>query len=192
MSAGKIAAGAIVVSSVVAGALMYYLQVYAYYDEVSAEPGKEVVLTPIASQTPEPIVAEGFAGIDSESSPLRYRACFTTPLSLAMLTETYQMFDNPEPLIGPGWFDCYKAEEIGAALESGEALAFLSEPLGHYGMDRVVAIYGDGRGFVWNQINECGKAFYDGRDLPAGCPVPPTGAAPADAPAVPEASEGSN
>lgn len=187
MSAGKIAAGVIVLSAVVAAPLMYYLQVYAYYEPVTYEPGKEVVLTSLATGAPEPIVAEAVSGIDSDSSPLRYRACFTTPLSLSMLTETYQMYDHAEPLLGPGWFDCYKAEEIGAALESGEALAFMSEPLGHYGMDRVVAIYGDGRGFVWNQINECGKAFYDGRDLPAGCPVPP-----ANAPAVPEASEGSN
>ena len=79
----------------------------------------------------------------------------------------------PEPTIGPGWFDCYDAQKIGEALEAGEALAFLSEHLAHYGMDRVVAVFPDGRAFAWHQINECGKAFYDGRDLPAGCPTPP-------------------
>lgn len=174
MNAGKLAAGAIVVSAVLAGAAMYWLQVYAFYDEVKFTPGDEIRLVPIASDQPEAIVADNVTGIDADSSPLRFRACFTTPLSQAMLTETYRMYDVPEPTNGPGWFDCYDAAAIGAALEAGEALAFLSEPLKDYGMDRVVAVYPDGRAYAWHQINECGKAFYDGRDLPAGCPTPPS------------------
>ena len=174
MSAGKLAAGAIVISALVAGVAMYYLQVYAFYDEVKFEPGNEIRLVPIASDTPEAIVANDVKGIDATSSPLRFRACFTTPLSQAMLTETYRMYDVPEPTIGPSWFDCYDAQAIGEALERGEALAFLSEPLKDYGMDRVVAVFPDGRAYAWHQINSCGKAFYDGRDLPAGCPTPPS------------------
>jgi len=173
MSAGKLAAGFIVVSALTAGIAMYWLQVYAFYDEVVYEPGNEVLLTLVASGQPEAILAENVSGIDADSSPLRYRACFTTPLSQAMLSETYQLYTNPEPLTGPSWFECYDAQVVGEALEKGEALAFLSEPLGPYGMDRVAAVFPDGRGFVWNQINECGKAFYGGADLPAGCPPKP-------------------
>ena len=173
MNAGKLAAGFIVITALAAGAAMYWLQVYAFYDEVKFQPGNEIELTPVGSDTPEAIVADNVKGIDADSSPLRFRACFTTPLSQAMLTETYQMYDVPEPTIGPGWFDCYDAEKIGTALEQGEALAFLSEHLPAYGMDRVVAVFPDGNGYAWHQINECGKAFYEGRDLPAGCPTPP-------------------
>ena len=173
MNAGKLAAGAIVVTALVAGIAMYWLQVYAYYDEVAFEPGNEIRLMPVVGDVPEAILADDVKGIDADSSPLRFRACFTTPMSQAMLTENYRLYDVPEPTIGPGWFDCYDAQKIGEALEAGEALAFLSEHLAHYGMDRVVAVFPDGRAFAWHQINECGKAFYDGRDLPAGCPTPP-------------------
>lgn len=173
MNAGKLAAGAIVVTALVAGIAMYWLQVYAYYDEVVFEPGNEIRLMPVVGDVPEAILADDVKGIDADSSPLRFRACFTTPMSQAMLTENYRLYDVPEPTVGPGWFDCYDAEAIGEALEAGEALAFLSEHLPHYGMDRVVAVFPDGRAFAWHQINECGKAFYDGRDLPAGCPTPP-------------------
>ena len=37
--------------------------------------------------------------------------------------------------------------------ERGEALAFLSEPLKDYGMDRVVAVFPDGRAYAWHQLN---------------------------------------
>ena len=173
MSAGKLAAGFIVITALTAGVAMYWLQVYAFYDEVKFEPGNEIRLTLVASGQPEAILAENVSGIDADSSPLRFRACFTTPLSQAMLSETYQLYEVPEPTVGPSWFDCYDAVTVGEALEKGEALAFLSEPLGHYGMDRVAAVFPDGRGYVWNQINECGKAFYEERDLPAGCPPAP-------------------
>jgi len=135
--------------------MMYWLQVYAFYEPVAFGPGAaEIRLTPIGSDQPEAIVAENVEGIDAESSPLRFRACFTTPLSQSMLTETYQIYDHPVPLNGPGWFSCYKADEVGAALEKGEALAFLSEPGIHPGVDRVVAVFPDGRAYAWHQLNE--------------------------------------
>jgi hypothetical protein len=175
VNAGKLAAGAIVVSSLLAGVAIYYLQVYAFYEEVVFEPGNEIRLVPVASDQPEAILAENVQGIDGSSSPIKFRACFTTPLSQAMLSETYRLYDTPEPTIGPSWFSCYDAMAIGTALEAGEALAFLSEPLQDYGMDRVVAVFPDGRAFAWHQINECGKAHYERRDLPAGCPPVPEG-----------------
>lgn len=173
MSAGKLAAGAIVISAVVAGIAMYWLQVYAFYDEVVFEPGNEVRLTLVESGQPEAILAEDVTGIDVDGGLLSYRACFTTSLSQAMLSETYQLYTKPEPTSGPSWFDCYDARTVGEALEAGQALAFLSEPLKPYGMDRVVAVFSDGRGVVWHQINECGKAWSEKSDLPEGCPPPP-------------------
>jgi hypothetical protein len=153
VNAGKLVAGFIVISALAAGVAIYWLQVYAFYEPVVFQPGNEIRLTPVASDLPEAIVAENVEGIDAESSPLRFRACFTTPLSQAMLSETYRLYDNPTPLNAPGWFDCFDAAAIGAALEAGEALAFLAEAEIRPGVDRVVAVFADGRAFAWHQLN---------------------------------------
>ena len=153
MNNGKIVAGGIVVIGVVAGIAMYWLQEYAFYTPAVFETGREIRLTLIESGQPEPILATDVTGIDANSSPLRFRACFTTPLTQAMLTETYQLYDGATPLNGPSWFDCYDAAEIGTALEKGEAIAFLSEADIVPGFDRVVAVFPDGRAFAWHQIS---------------------------------------
>ena len=150
---GKIVAGSFVLIGAIAGVAMYWLQVYAFYEEAAFVPGEEIKLTLIEGGQAEPIIAEGVTGIDSESSPIRFRACFRTPMSQAMLTETYKIYDNAVPNIAPGWFDCFDAEAIGAALEKGEAIAFLSEANIHPGVDRVVAVFPDGRAFAWHQLN---------------------------------------
>jgi hypothetical protein len=167
----RIAILAILVSALIAGIALYYLQVYAYYDEVQPTQA-EVQLTSVTSGAPEPIAFENFSGIDSDSSPIRYRACFTTPLSQAMLTETYVAVDNAAPLTAPGWFDCFDAARIGADLE-GEAIAFLGTENIHYGIDRLIAVYPDGRGYAWHQINACGEVVFDGNPAPEGCPPAP-------------------
>jgi len=168
---GKLVGGFIVGTALLAGAALYYLQTYYYYEPVELAAGEAPVeLTSIASGEPEAIIADGFEGTDATSSPIRYRACFTTTMSQAMLTETYELYDEAEPLTGPGWFDCYDAGEIGAALAEGRALAFLGERDIEYGIDRVVAIDDTGRGWVWHQINRCGQAAFDGDPLPPGCP----------------------
>ncbi|MFN4154679.1 MAG: DUF6446 family protein [Paracoccaceae bacterium] len=150
---GKIAAGAIVISAAVAGVAIWYLQIYAFYEPVSFTPGQEITLTTIEGGQPEPILAEGVTGIDADSSPLRFRACFTTPLTQAMLSETYVAYEGAVPLVAPGWFDCFNAVEIGTALERGEALAFLSQASVAADIDRVVAVFPDGRAFAWHQLN---------------------------------------
>jgi hypothetical protein len=151
---GKIIAGVLVLTALAAGAALYYVQVYAFYRpvEVSA-PAAVIRLTPVAGPS-EPILVDNFQGIDAESSPLRFRGCFTTPTSLATLTETYAEYEAPTPLNAPGWFSCFDAARIGADLEAGAALAFMSEPDIHPGVDRVVAVYPDGRAFAWHQLNE--------------------------------------
>ncbi|WP_068110171.1 DUF6446 family protein [Tropicimonas marinistellae] len=149
---GKIIAGGIVAIAFAVGVAIYYLQVYYYYDDVSAET-EDIALTLIGG-SPEPILAENIEAINATSSPIRYRACFTTTLSHAMLTETYEIYDGAEPLVAPHWFKCFDAVEVGTALEEGRALAFLGQKDLAHGVDRVVAIHEDGRGFVWHQVNE--------------------------------------
>lgn len=150
---GKILGGFIVLISLISGIAIYWLQVYAFYEPVTFTPGAEIRLVPLDRDEPEVIVVENIEGIDATSSPMRFRACFTTPLSQAMLTETYRVYENPVPLVGPGWFDCFDAEVIGRALERGEAIAFLSEKEIARGVDRVVAVFGDGRAYAWHQLN---------------------------------------
>jgi len=154
---GKLVAGGIVLTGLVAGIAMYWLQVYAFYAPVSFTPGAEITLVPIDGTLPEAIVVENIQGIDAGSSPLRFRACFTTPLTQATLTETYRLYDRPTPLTAPGWFDCFDAVAIGEALERGEALAFLSHSDIARGVDRVVAVFADGRAFAWHQLNDTYK-----------------------------------
>lgn len=154
VNTGKLAAGGLVMTAVAAGVAIWWLQVHAFYEPLAFPTGEEIRLTPISGAAPEPMLADALEGIDAESSPLRFRACFTTPMSHAMLTETYQIYNQPVPLNGPGWFDCYDAADIGRALETGEALAFLSEQDIHPGVDRVVAVFADGRAFAWHQLND--------------------------------------
>ena len=170
---GKLVAGVIVAAGLIAGAAMYYLQVYAYYERVPATGEGDVRLASLATGAPEPILYDAFQAIDADSSPVRYRACFTTPLSQAMLSETYVIFEAPVPLTGPGWFGCYDAAEVDAALADGSAIAFLGQQNVTYGIDRVVAILDDGRGFAWNQINHCGEVVFEGKPAPEGCPPVP-------------------
>ncbi|MGR3492421.1 MAG: DUF6446 family protein [Shimia sp.] len=164
---GKIVGMIILLSAALVAGGVYYAQIFGFYDEVAVD---EVRLTSLVSGDPEPIVAEVTRAIDAESSPIRYRACFTTPMSHAMLTETYEVFEGAEPLNAPGWFDCFDAEAIGAALREGTAIAFTGQRNIEYGIDRVVAITQDGRGYVWQQINDCGDRLYDGSAAGDDCP----------------------
>lgn len=154
MNAGRILAGAIVLSAAVAGVFLWYTAERAFYEPVAFTPEQEIRLVSVVSGQPEPILVDAIEGIDATSSPIKFRACFSTPHSLAMLTETYVIHDNAEPLIAPSNFPCFDAEVIGKALEAGEAVAFLSEPEIHKGVDRVVAVFPDGRAFAWQQLND--------------------------------------
>ncbi len=152
MNAGRVAVGFIVLSAALGGAFLWYTAERAFYVPVAFTPGAEIRLVPLAGDQPEPILVEGIEGTDAESSPIKFRACFRTPMSLAMLTETYRPYENAVPLIAPTAFPCFDAAAIGAALETGEAVAFLAEPGIHPGVDRVVAVFQDGRAYAWHQL----------------------------------------
>lgn len=144
---GRIAAIAIVIAGVLAGILMYWLQVYAYYDRLP----ETTVLRVTTENGQEPLSLAAFEGIDATSSPLRFRAC-------AMLAQPYEVesaikAENPEPLVGPNWFSCFDATELGEAIKRGDAVVYLSEREIHTGVDRLIAVYPDGRAFAWHQLN---------------------------------------
>lgn len=168
---GKIIGITIMLSALIAGAGLYYLQIYGFYREL---PQETITLVSLTDDQPEPILADAVQAIDADSSPIRYRACFTTDLSLPMLTETYVMADNAPPRNAPGWFDCFDAAAIGAQIEAGTALTFLGAKNVHFGVDRIVAITEDGRGYVWHELNDCGEKAYDGTIVGEECPPLPT------------------
>ena len=168
---GRIMGVAILISALVAGIGMYYLQVYGFYEKVTEQ---DVQLVSLTTDQPETIVFDDFQAIDAESSPIRYRACFTTPQSLAYYTETYVLAPDMDPRNAPGWFDCFDAAAIAAELQAGTALTFLGGKNVAFGVDRIVAITQDGRGYVWHELNDCGEKAYDGTIVGEECPRPPT------------------
>ena len=168
---GKIIGIIIMLSALIAGAGLYYLQIYGFYREV---PQATVLLVSLTDDQPEETTATAIQAIDADSSPIRFRACFTTDLSLPMLTETYVMVDKATPRNAPGWFDCFDATAIGAEIEAGTALAFLGGKNVHFGVDRIVAITEDGRGYIWHELNDCGEKAYDGTIVGEECPALPT------------------
>ncbi|MES0825249.1 DUF6446 family protein [Ruegeria sp. SCP11] len=169
---GKLLAIILLASAALAGAGMYYLQVYGFYYDVAARPGEDVVLLSKGSEIPEPIAYSAFQAIDADSSPIRYRACFETELTVEDLA-AYQPVENPEPLTAPGWFDCYDAVAIAEALKSGQAQAFMGAKNIHYGVDRIVAVTANGKGYVWHALNNCGEKAYDGTVVGEECPPRP-------------------
>lgn len=160
---GRIVGGALIGAALVAGAALYWLQVYAFYRDVP-EAEAALVMTATDGST-VPIPAAEFEGIDASSSPIRFRACFRTTLTPEEAKARFQTYRGAEPLIAPRWFGCFDARAIAEALVSGEATAFLgaAHPEGY---DRVIALYPDGRAYAWQQINPNFARENDARSAP--------------------------
>ena len=170
---GKLLASFIVICGLVGGIGMYYFQVYAFYHLVTPNGSNDVVLMTKVGSKSQAIHYFGFQAIDSDSSPIRYRACFNTKINSARLSQKYKVINDAVPLNAPRWFKCFDAQKIGAAIEDGTAISFLSIEHLFYGIDRVVTILPNGKGYAWNRINNCGKRAFDGKSLPPDCPAPP-------------------
>ena len=150
---GKLVAGFIVLAAIVAGVGVYYTQEYAYYQPVVFTAGNAIKLTPLNSDTAEPIAVSDIQAVDATSSPLRFRACFTTKLDQSTLLKNYKTYDKALPLYAPSWFDCFDAKKIDDALTSGEAVAFLAQANIAPDIDRVIAVFRTGEAYAWHQVN---------------------------------------
>ena len=75
-----------------------------------------------------------------------------------------------DPRNAPGWFDCFDAPAIARDLADGNATAFIGVKNIHFGVDRIVAITQDGRGYAWHELNNCGHKAYDGTVVGEECP----------------------
>ncbi len=172
MNLGKIIIVLLLLCAFGGGAGLYYLQVYYFYEEV-VPTGADVQLVAQNAAQSETISYSDFSAIDASSSPIRFRACFTTDQTRESLVGTYVVVDSMEPRIAPGWFDCFDAEAIGTELTAGTATAFLGTKNIAFGVDRIVAITDSGHGYIWHEPNECGAKAYDGSPTGEACPDRP-------------------
>lgn len=148
---GKIFVSGLLIIAAIVGISIYYLQVYGFYDDIDPQSGLgDLIVTTDQGQS-RALVASDFQGIDSTSSPLRYRSCFKLSADQAV---DLVPFDAPTPLIGPKWFKCFSAGDLDADLSNGAAQAYLAQKDIAPGIDRVIAIYPDGTAFAWHQLNE--------------------------------------
>ena len=170
---GKVFAIFLLVSCLLAGGWLYYLQVYGFYRDVPSFAGQDVQLMSRLSNEPKPIDYTEFKAIDADSSPIRYRACFKTQSKPSQLAQTFVTLTKATPRNAPDWFDCFNAAALGKELESGTATAFLSAKNIAFGVDRITAISEDGHGFVWHELNDCGTKSYDGTVTGEECPARP-------------------
>lgn len=150
MNWGKIAVSALILAALGTGGGMWYAQEYGFYSRIeTGSPGATVALTTASGV--QPLAITDFEGIDAASSPLRWRGCFRLddPLPADAVP-----FEGATPLIGPSWFSCYDANRIGEDLEQSVAHAVLSQDEIHPDVDRVLAVYPDGRAYGWHQYND--------------------------------------
>lgn len=123
-------------------AALWYTQFYAFYFELPEAPSVTV-----ADRT---VPVQDFRGIDADTSPIKLRTCMTLdPEALDGLPPA----EDPDPLVAPGWFECFDARAIGKALEAGAAKAYLAASGEFHGTVRMIAVFEDGRAFMWRQLS---------------------------------------
>jgi hypothetical protein len=123
------------------GAGLWYAQVYAYYDRVD---GLSAITAGGRS-----VPVRDYRGLDGTSSPLKLRGCFTVdPAALAGLPPA----PDAVPLSTPGWFHCFDAPALGAALLAGRAQAVRAARDEPPGFDRIIVHFPDGRAYQWRQV----------------------------------------
>lgn len=159
---GKTLFSGLAIFAVIFGIALYYFQTRAWYDVTEVEVSDAVLDWPV----------ENYTMIDAKTSPIKYRGCFTGAPYQAFI-ERYQDVGEATPLIAPRWFDCFDAKALTDDIESGAVAARRVRANEIYGTDEYVAVYPDGRGVVWRQLNECGKEYFNDKPVPATCPEPP-------------------
>lgn len=166
---GKLVAILILGTALLVGGGIWFAQTRLYYAPVEG-PVTLTLAAPDGALTTLP--ARDVEAIASNASPLGFRACFRAELDVASLGTDIpaEPRARPEPTVAPGWFPCFDAGEVAGLLERGEARAFTAYPNARYGVDRVVALAADGRGWAWHELNDCGRKAYDGTPVGERCP----------------------
>ena len=166
---GKIAVILILGTALLMGAGLWFSQTRGYYAPIDGP----VTLTLETDGGLITLPARDVTAIASTSSPLGFRACFTHDLNLDTARADLGLSPRPTPAptIAPPSFTCFDAGKVDAMLADGTATAFTAYKNAAFGVDRVVALTADGRGFAWHELNACGKKAYDGTPVGEECPA---------------------
>lgn len=139
---GKTLVIGLLVLLVAFGGGLFYAQNYAFYQMVEGR-------TSITVGDRE-IAVGGYRGIDATSSGLKRRGCFEVDPAAF---EGLEPAADPVPLTAPFWFDCFDAQTLASDLAAGRTVAFMAAVEEVNGIDRLVTVYPDGRGYEWRQLN---------------------------------------
>ena len=136
-------AGGLVAFTLIFAAFLWYAQFYAYYNEVEG-------LTEVSVEGHN-IEVSNYHGLDGSSSGLKLRGCFVVdPADFANVAVAVA----PVPTTPPGWFDCFQTEQLTNDVNNGVAIAYMAAQEDMDGLDRLIAVYPDGRAFMWRQLND--------------------------------------
>jgi hypothetical protein len=113
---GKIIAITIIAITALFAAGLWYAQTQAYFTPLEAA---ELVVT-TASGDSMPLVHRDFSGIDSASSPLRFRGCFQLDAEALAVLAGAMTHPDPTPLIAPDWFLALTRAPSGRRLKMGQ------------------------------------------------------------------------
>ena len=139
---GKLFVLSLLSFTVIFAIVLYYFQVFAFYTKV--EGLKSIT---VLNRT---VQVENYRGIDSSTSGLKLRGCFLIdPKEFSELPT----LSKATPLSAPFWFTCFNHQKIQEAIDAGVATAFLVAENEKDGIDRVVAVFSDGKAFQWRQLN---------------------------------------
>jgi len=108
-------------------------------------------VTPNNGDAPEAMLIDGQPIVAFSTDAKFYYACFQTGMSFGLLTETYEISDDAMPAKPLGEMACYDQEQIAQDVASGEALSLVGQRNIIDGIDRIIAVYPDGRAFAWHQ-----------------------------------------
>ena len=135
----------LIVFAAIFGAALWWFQTQAFYETQPEEPAVEIA--------GESFAVSNYEAIDADTSPLKIRACFTLDPASQTAIGLLPSAEEATPLIAPEWFTCYDGERLTRDLQTGVARAVLAEHDAPRGFDRFVAVYPDGRAFMWRQNN---------------------------------------
>jgi len=140
MSGRRLVGGFLVFLAIFAAALVWF-QLFAFYQRRQGVGALAIDgwAVPVAD----------YDGIDSTSSPLKLRGCLRIdPASVAGLAPA----TDATPLTPPFWFRCFDTGRLAADLAAGTARAYAIGRDSPAGFDLMLAVYPDGRAFLWRQL----------------------------------------